>query len=301
MQTFYDKKLLTRFQPQLVAYQFGVPKVIPPHAGKIIAWTIYTDPSVSVTALTSGTTPSITALSSSTVSDTIKGYGRWTDATDFLSLTAIDPVIESAADVFADLAAKTVDTLVLNALSGGTEQLARAKSAVSDLATSDTLIASEIRKAVRTLENANCRPHPKTPGFYPLLVHPYTKYDLIGDTATGSWLDVRKYTESNQKEIEMNKVGDLYGAKVFMTQNLRTVSSTVQTYNNLLLSAESFGVVDVTGLPNGGKPKIIVKQIGSGGTNDPLEQLATVGFKFYMAAKLLVADRVIVIKTGATA
>ncbi|MDI6787959.1 MAG: N4-gp56 family major capsid protein [Planctomycetota bacterium] len=301
MQIYYDKILLTRLQPQLVAYQFGKKKVVPVHQGKNIVWTIYTDPTVSTVALSEGITPTAIALSSSNVSATVAGYGKHTEISDFLSITAIDSVIESATEIFADYGAKLIDTLCLKAVSSGTEQLARAKSALSDLAVSDTLNASEIRKAVRTLENANARPHPLTAGFYPLLIHPYTKYDLIGDTGTGQWLDVRKYTESNQRDIDLNKVGDLYGAKVYMTQNLQTVSSTVRTYQNLLLSAESFGVVDITGLPGGGKPRIIVKQLGSGGTYDPLDQQATVGVKVYFVAKILATARVVVIKTGATA
>lgn len=300
MMTYYDKKLLTRLESVLVAYKFGTKKIVPVHSGKNIVWTIYTNLAAATNALTSGTTPTGTALTSSNVSGTVAGYGAFTYITDFLNTTAIDPVIDSAAPIFGYQAALTVDTLILNALSAGTAQLANAKSAVSDLATSDTLDAAEIRLAVRTLEGVGAMPHSLTPGFFPLLVHPSTKYDLISDTSTGGWLDVRKYTESNQRDIEMNKIGDIYGAKAFMTQNLRTVSSVALTYNNLLLSDESFGVVDVTGLPGGGKPKICIVQPNTPSIYDPLGQQGTIGWKLYFLVRLFAANRVIVIKTGAT-
>ena len=305
MATFYDKKLLTRLVPQLVIYQFGLKKKIPKGAGKSIVWSIYTDLPSATTALTEGTTPSSRTLSATNVSATVEAYGDHAIITDFVSVTAIDPVLESKADgVFADQAALTVDTLCRNILSAGTAQIARGKSAVSDLQTSDTLNAAEIRKAVRTMEKNKAKPHRMTPGFYPTIVAPFTKYDLIGDTDTGSWVDVRKYVESRQKEIETNKVGDLYGAKIYMTQNLEEVSAVgygANTYNNLMIGDESFGVTDIVGLNGASMIDIIVKQVGSSGSADALNQRGSVGWKVYFVTRILNANALMVIKTGASA
>lgn len=305
MATYYDKKLLTRLVPQLVLYQFGLKKKIPKGAGKSIVWSIYTELPAATTALTEGTTPDSRTLSATNVSATVSPYGDNAIITDFVSVTAIDSVLESKADgVFADQAALTVDTLVRNVLSAGTEQLARGKAAVSDLQTSDTLIASEIRKAVRTLEYNKAKPHRMTPGFYPTVVAPFTKYDLIGDTATGSWVDVRKYVESRQKEIEMNKVGDLYGAKIYMSQNIQEISAVgygANTYNNLMIGDEAFGVTDIVGLDGASMIDIIVKQLGSSGSADPHNQRGSIAWTIYFATKILNAKALMVIKTGATA
>lgn len=304
MRTYYDKKILERLESQLVAYKFGTKKVVPMHSGKNIVWTIYTNLSAATTALTSGTTPTATALTSSNVSGTVLPYGAFTYITDYLNTTAIDNVLDSATDVFGYQAALTADTLCLNALSAGTAQFANSVTVLSDLQTSDTLNAVEVKKAVRTLEAANAMTHRLTPGFYPLLIHPNSKYDLIGDTTTGSWIDVRKYTESKQREIEMNKVGDLYGAKAFMTQNLQrgTGGGGANTaYYNLLLSDECYGTVDITGLPGGDKPKICIVQPNVPSIYDPLGQEGTCGWKMYFLAKMFAAARVITIKTGASA
>ncbi|MDI6787539.1 MAG: N4-gp56 family major capsid protein, partial [Planctomycetota bacterium] len=196
----------------------------------------------------------------------------------------------------------SLDTLVRNVLSGGTQQLANAVAAVSSLAASDTLDAVEVRKAVRTLAAANVRPHRKTPGLYVGIIHPNTKYDLAGDTTTGSWVDVRKYTESGNKNIELNKIGDLYQVRFFETSNLQTVSSTVQTYNNIILGDNAYACAELNRDSSRGakNPKILVKGLGSAGADDPLDQRASIGWKANFVPFLLDADRVMVIKTGAS-
>ncbi|MBO5007624.1 MAG: hypothetical protein J6D26_02180 [Clostridia bacterium] len=55
-------------------------------------------------------------------------------------------------------------------------------------------------------------------------------------------------------------------------------------YSTLVLGANAYGVTEVTG----GGLEHIVKQLGSGGTADPLNQRATAGWKGTKVAELLV-------------
>ena len=67
-------------------------------------------------------------------------------------------------------------------------------------------------------------------------------------------------------------------------------------YSTLVLGANAYGVTDV----EGGGLKHIVKQLGSGGTADPLDQRATVGWKAIQTAVRLVEQYMVRIETAST-
>ena len=67
-------------------------------------------------------------------------------------------------------------------------------------------------------------------------------------------------------------------------------------YSTLILGANAYGVTSV----EGGGLETIVKQLGSGGTSDPLNQRATAGWKAVKTAERLVEQFMIRIETGST-
>lgn len=67
-------------------------------------------------------------------------------------------------------------------------------------------------------------------------------------------------------------------------------------YSTLIVADDAYGVTEVTG----GGMKLIVKQLGSGGSADPLDQRATVGWKATKTAEILVQQYMVRIETTAT-
>ncbi len=67
-------------------------------------------------------------------------------------------------------------------------------------------------------------------------------------------------------------------------------------YSTLVLGANAYGVTEVTG----GGLQHIVKQLGSGGTGDPLNQRATAGWKGTKVAELLVDNYLVRIESAST-
>lgn len=67
-------------------------------------------------------------------------------------------------------------------------------------------------------------------------------------------------------------------------------------YSTLILGADAYGVTEITG----GGLQHIVKQLGSGGTTDPLNQRATAGWKATKVAERLVEPYMIRIETAST-
>ncbi len=67
-------------------------------------------------------------------------------------------------------------------------------------------------------------------------------------------------------------------------------------YSTLIMGANAYGVTEVTG----GGLQHIVKQLGSGGSSDPLNQRATAGWKGTKAAELLVNNYLIRLESAST-
>ncbi|MFH1231530.1 MAG: N4-gp56 family major capsid protein [Planctomycetota bacterium] len=306
MAIYYNKRALDRLVPKLELFKFGQPDVIPLRMGKIIVWFRYLNLAAVTSAATEGVVGSANAMSSSRISDTLARYEDYVTHSDLLSMVAIDPIIESFTDIFANQIRLSIDTLCRNVLHSGTVRFANGKSAASDVATSDLLDVAELRYNVASLEGRDVQPHHLTEGFYPSIIHPNCKYDLTGDTATGGWIDIRKYTDSGEKMIEKNKAGDVVGARVFVSSNIYKpleAASSAKLYYNLMFGEGAFGVPNLSNKGAGAtftKPNVIVKPVGSAGSADPTNKIGSVGWFIYFLAKLLDADRVQVIKTQAS-
>ena len=67
-------------------------------------------------------------------------------------------------------------------------------------------------------------------------------------------------------------------------------------YATFILGADAYGTTEITG----GGLEHIVKQLGSSGAADPLNQRATVGWKATKVSRVLVEDYIVRIETAAT-
>ena len=78
-------------------------------------------------------------------------------------------------------------------------------------------------------------------------------------------------------------------AKIFKEGN-------VSVYSTLVLGANAYGVTEL----EGGGLRSIIKQLGSGGTADPLNQRATAGWKAIKTAERLVENYMIRIESASS-
>ena len=67
-------------------------------------------------------------------------------------------------------------------------------------------------------------------------------------------------------------------------------------YCTLVIGANAYGVIDILG----GGLEHIVKQLGSAGTGDPINQRATIGWKAAISASVLAQEAMIRIETAST-
>lgn len=284
---YYDKLLLDRLEKQLFFDQFGDKKTLPKNMGNEIKFTRYSNFAANTTALTEGTVPNGLTLQSTQISATPEQYGDYVALSDALIMEAIDPVIKGALEVLSYRAALSMDTIVRNTLhTNVTDQFAGGVANEGLVAT--VINAAEIRKAVTQLKVNDARPF--NDGMA-AIVHPATAYDLQSDTATGGWLDLNKYTTTGP--TYKGELGRMYGTRFVESSNIEVGSGAgsggADTYRNFMFARGAYGIVSLAG----GNLKTIMKQLGSSGVSDPLDQIATVGYKFWHVTKVLDANRAI--------
>ena len=317
MKTFYEKRLIDQAEPRLVHDQFADYYPVPQNGGKTIEFRKYDPLPKALTALTEGVTPEGQKLNMSTVTATVSQYGGFVELSDILLLTAIDNNLLQATKLLGSQAGRTLDTITREVLNGGTNvQYAegqvegRANLCGGSATESENhyLTVDAVRKAVRYLKVMNA---PKINGYYAGIIHPDCSFDLMSDP---NWVNVKTYSDPDG--IYEGEIGRIEGvrfvetseAKVFThagkdyetgttTQGVTTPKASARdVYSTLILGADAYGVTEITG----GGLEHIVKQLGSAGTADPLNQRATAGWKATKVAERLVEAYMIRIETCST-
>lgn len=297
MKTYYSDHLIDLVEPELIHDQFADKYPIPKNGGKTIEFRKYSPLGKALTPLTEGVTPAGQKLELSVMTAQIAQYGGYVETSDVLQLTAIDPIIVQATEKIAAQAGQTLDTITREVLVGGTnvmyapngETPVNSRGAVTN---GCVLTPQVIRKAVMILKRQNA---PKIDGSYVAIIHPDVAYDLMSNE---EWIDIHKYESS--VNIFNGEIGKLAGvrfienteAKIFMGEG----SGSANVYATMVLGKGGYATTDVTG----GGLRHIVKQLGSAGTADPLDQRATVGWKAIKTAERLIEQYMLRIESGAS-
>lgn len=285
--TFYDRTLLESAKPNLIHAQFGQKRPIPKSGGKKIEFRRYGALPKALTPLTEGVTPDGRKLTVTAVEAEVHQYGDYVSLSDVLDLTAIDNNVLEATKAIGNQAGLTLDTITRNVLQAGTNVMycpkigtGGATTAVTsreDLDATCKLTVDVVKKAVATLKANNV---PKINGNYVGIIHPYAAYDLMSDP---KWEEMHKYT--NPDNMYEGEIGRISGVRFVETSEALIVKETSKpaVFCTLILGENAYGNTEVTG----GGLKTIIKQLGSAGTADPLDQRSTVGWKAMQTAEIL--------------
>ena len=288
MQTFYDMALIDEASANLVHEQFGQKRPIPANGGKTIEFRKFTSLPKAVEPLTEGVTPDGKSLNVTTVTATVNQYGDYITQTDMLELTALDNTILEAAKLLGRQAGITLDTVVRNVLQSGTNVTYCPKvvdgveteiTSRSALTEGCQLTVDVVMQVVAKLRAQNA---PTINGKYVAIIHPYAAYDLMRDP---EWVGAHKYADP-QKLFE-GEIGEIAGVRFVQTTEAKIYEGGI--FATLFLGADAYGITEVTG----GGLQTIVKQKGSAGTADPLDQRSSVGWKAIRTAELLIPNYIV--------
>ena len=299
MKTFYSDYLIDMAEPNLVHDQFGQKHPIPKNGGKIIEFRKYDSLPKALTPLTEGVTPNGQKLSMSVITSNVQQYGGYIELSDILLLTAIDNNLVQATKLLGSQAGRTLNTITREVLNGGTNvqyaegQVTARNALVGGQASGNHyLTVDAVRRAVRFLKVMNA---PKINGSYVGIIHPDVSYDLMSDE---KWVNVKTYSDPDG--IYEGEIGKIEGVRFVETSEAKVFegagASGVDVYSTLILGSDAYGVTEITG----GGLEHIVKQLGSAGTADPLNQRATAGWKATKTAERLVEQYMVRIETAST-
>lgn len=294
MKTFYDKVLLKSAEPELVHDQFGQKRPIPKGNGKKIEFRKFSALPTVTTPLTEGVTPDGQSLTVTKVDAQVEQYGAYVTTSDMLNLTAFDQVQAETLRLLGSQAGRTSDTITREVLAACTQVLyANGKSSRGTIGAADKLTIDDIKKAVRWLKRNNA---PKIGDSYVAIIHPNTAYDLMKDP---EWVEAQKYVTSDK--IHNGEIGKMYGVRFVESTEAKIFSkegaSSADVYGTIVLGADAYGITSI----GGGGVETIVKQLGSGGSADPLNQRATMGFKLNKCAEILDDTKMVRIEHGVSA
>lgn len=294
MRTFYDATLIDLAGPKLVHDQFGQKRPIPANNGKVIDFRRFESLAKALTPLTEGVTPRGDSLEVTNFQSTVQQYGKYVEVSDMLDLTAVDNVIVEATKLIADQAGRTLDTVSREVLNAGTNVIyCGGVASRSALAATNKLTVEEVFKAVRALKAQNT---PTIDGGYVAIIHPDVAYDLMRDK---EWINVSTYAKDGSQIFE-GEIGKIAGVRFVETTEAKiwakASSDTRSVYSTLFVGDNAYGVTEITG----GGLKHIVKNLGSGGSSDPLDQRATIGWKAVKTTEILVQQYMVRVESCST-
>ena len=280
--TFYDMTLLDEAQAALVHDQFAQKRPIPQNGGKTIEFRKFASLPKATTPLTEGVTPDGKSLNVTAITATVAQYGDYITQSDVLELTSIDNTIVEATKILGRQAGLTLDTVTRNVLQSGTNVTYCPKSDGSEVTSRAGLDATcqltvkVVQQVVAKLKGQNA---PTINGKYVAIIHPYVAYSLMRDP---EWIDAHKYAQPDN--LFTGEIGEIAGVRFVETTEAKVYEGGV--FGTLIMGANAYGVTEITG----GGLQTIIKQKGSAGTADPLDQRSSIGWKAIKTAELLIPN-----------
>ena len=289
MKTFYDMTLIDEAQANLVHDQFGQKRPIPANGGKTIEFRKFAPLAKALTPLTEGVTPDGKSLEVSTITATVAQYGDYITQSDVLELTALDNTILEATKLLGRQAGLTLDTIVRNVMHSGTNVTYCPKVAADGTETAvtsrsglDATCALTVKVVQQVVAKLRAQNAPTINGKYVGIIHPYVAYDLMRDP---EWIDMHKYAKP--ENLYEGEIGEIAGVRFVQTTEAKIYDGGV--FGTLILGEGAYGVTEISG----GGLQTIVKQKGSAGTADPLDQRSSVGWKAIKTAELLIPNYIV--------
>lgn len=275
-QYFYDKTLLKVLRQTEFGFdRFAQKKSIPKGSGRSVNWRKLGKLAPALTPLTEGVTPDGNVASKTNITGTVEQYGDYMAFSDRVDFEEIDPII-SGYTVEQGLQAKeTIDIIIRDILSAGTNvTYAGTKLSRIELAAADTFSFRDARKIVRFFKKNHVRP--VAGNDYVAYITPDTAFDMMDAPE----FQKRMEYGNDIKPIMDNEIGRLYQVRYMEVVNSKVFAGAgaagVDVHATIFIGRNAFGTTEIEG---NGNVKTIVKGLGSAGTQDPLDQRQTIGWK----------------------
>ncbi len=295
--TFHSRRMLDNYYPQLVHSQFGIHTTVPQRNGSVVEMRGLDPYPDATTPLEEGITPKGNTMNVRKVLIYIHQYGTFTPVTDWLGFVSLDNLRILDSENLGKQAGNTIDKIDAEMLNTGKNVIyadtvtgtgdSETKTAVTSrygISSKSKFTVDTALKAARALKVQNA---PTINGSYVAIVHPDSEYDVI---SSKGFRELVTYTNAVQRvfEGEIGKIGSVRfvtstNAKIWTASEVKAqatadgVSTTgnVDVYSTLVLGENAYAVAEIEGLGM----QTIIKELGSAGSADPLNQRGTQGWK----------------------
>jgi N4-gp56 family major capsid protein len=315
--TKFDKRLISRLRAETNFNKFGRMASVGRNQGKAISFrrmeSIYAAglansaaAGSAPTALTEGTFPAAIDATWTELQATLSQYGQVLLYSDLIDTQALDDWTGEATENLSETMKDALDLLTRDILVAGTNRqyasIALTRGGASGVGSGMRLNLAELRESKRTLKRNNVKPVRGQDGKYVVLCHPDSMFDLESDSNITNIFQYSTSSKHNDELFEPSYRDLPLGFRIFESTNCRIFAaaglSSADVYQTHVLGDEAYGVVDYEALP----ARIIRKPRGSGGaTGDPLDQVASIGWKSAHTAVILDQARHVVIEHSAAA
>lgn len=299
-----DQKFVELHKPKLVFEKYIGSVNLPANSGNTVRFPKKNRITPKNTLLKEGKTPEPNKFQISAVTATVEQHGDYVMYSDVALGTSIYDLMAYARDVQAFESAEVKNALIRDdILANDSIQVAYADkvaadgtttevSSVSGIDKSAKLTVDVVRKMVRIMKRNNIQP--AVGEDYVMFIHPDQWYDLTSDP---KWADMHKHADPTPLFTgEIGRISGMRFVETTTTLVTKDGASGSTVYHTIVLGADA---VDQVKMANGGVTTI-AKGLGSGGTADPLNQRATVGWKMFYGASVKDPLAVIELRTGAT-
>jgi N4-gp56 family major capsid protein len=294
--TKYEEERLIRLaEPSLIHDQFGVQYDIPQRKGTTIEMRGFV-PLSEGKVLTEGVTPDASGLQMFTVTSQLKQYGDYVRMSDLVNATSKDNLVAESVNLMGGQAGRTLDTVTREIINSGTNVMrVNDRASRKDITGTDILTLDWLTEAKTFLSMQSA------PTFdddcYVAIVNSNVIGDLMRLANEDNFISIAKYADPSK--IYKGEIGTFN--RIRIVENPRAKAwidggNGTSVFSTLVLGKGAFGV---TKLDNNGL-QMIIKELGSGGTSDPLNQRMTVGWKATKTAEILVQQYMVRLESGAT-
>ena len=151
----------------------------------------------------------------------------------------------------------------------------------ANLTKDSKLTVDMVKRIVAKLRAANA---PTINGKYVAIIHPYVAYDLMSDPR---WIEAHQYAKP--ENLFEGEIGEIGGVRFVESSEAKIYTGDgcpdgLAVFGSLFMGANAYGVTEITG----GGMQTIVKQKGSAGSADPLDQRSSIGWKGILTAEILI-------------
>jgi len=243
---YYKKKGLDRLQKKFVFRDACVDDMLPKQVGRTVQFYRYSNLSAVTSNNTEGTVGTPISISSRTVSATVSQYTSFITLSDLVVDTAIDPIVQNAAELLGYQGGLTVDTITRNIIDA---EYVNSTTSPGQAMLGGTIRVADFRSARHQLQANDVQPFDN--GEFLAYASPFVTYDLVNDPAANGYADITKYTAPQNSALvkyeDRGLVTSIAGCRLIESTNVKKTAGTPNLYRVYIFGKGAVGAVDLEG------------------------------------------------------